>query len=334
MEEVRTILLYGDSGGGKTTNLAFFAKWLWENQGLKTLLVSCETGGTSPFDDLGLIEKGIVIRYDLLNSQNVIADAAKISKGYWPKGEVIRESQEYKIKESDAIGAVMFDSITGFAERLADWISTPDKNIAFKLGTVSQEDDYKFGSLARGHYIVIHGIIGTVFQFGFRRMPIKYFIVTARIDKAEERNVSGYYPETIGKANKTKILSWFMDCLHLAQEQVTGETLVSQKLYSREEIGEGNRTFQIFAAWFKDHPDELTSIPYKAKIRMIPEGMELVNERFKEGFCVLDSKKGIVRLYQYLELVRKVLIKRENERVIQEAADRLQKHKENESTLN
>src|ERR1700743_609803 len=84
MNDPRTILFYGDTGSSKTTQLALLAKWLWEKKGKRTRLISCDGGGSKQFDDMGLIEAGIVDRFIMPATEHKIANLFRLSKGYWP----------------------------------------------------------------------------------------------------------------------------------------------------------------------------------------------------------------------------------------------------------
>jgi hypothetical protein len=293
----RSILICGDTKEGKTTQLGLIALWAYKKYGAKTKLITSDGGGSDIFYDMGLIEQGIVDHYDLFSSEYPIATLARLSKGYWPKDGIVKSTPDYMVDFSQPT-IYMFDSLTGCAELLTQHASRPDIKVGFNLGTISDEDGYKYGTLAEGHYAIVHKEIRAAFEINFKRLPLVYFVVTARLDKSEGyNNQSKYFPKTIGRAIASDIPSWFQDCYHISTHVVSSETIKRQLGVSIETDGE----VETKVLWFKTHKDPKSGIEYPCGFRIAPIGLPLIERKYQEGFAVLSVDKGITNWLEDLE---------------------------------
>lgn len=326
MKEPRSALLIADSGDGKTTTLANFAKWLWDKKKKRTRLIVADSGGTSQFDDMNLIEDGIVERFPLYSTPYVLAYFNKLSKGYWPlkddSGEwvvsakngcpIIKESEDYR-NYPDDLGCYMFESVSGVANLMGSHVSQP-KNAVFKNSKEILEDDYSFGTISEANIGVVHKELRNGFNSGFKFFgsEVEYFLATALIDKKEDRQkVSAYFPATIGKAIAKEIGSWFQDTFHLATQEVLGQEFLDQRIWPSGTTKDLDRTISAKVAWFMEHKDEQTGIPYKCKYRITSQLMDKVSERYPNGYFILDHKYGLVRFYNFLDIIRQEFNKKE-----------------------
>lgn len=310
----RTAILYADTGGTKSTQLALMALRFYKQTGKRSLLVTCTGGGSSQFEDMGLISSDIVKHYDLAGSRFPIAYLDRLSKGFWPNGDidddgylVINNTEPYKINfERENIGLYLFDSLSEISSGLMEHASNPDTNIKFKLGTVNDEDGFQFGTVDKGHYLVIQKRIRNAFSSSFKTLPINYFLATALIDKGEDmQKVTGYYPASAGKSLNRHIPAWFMDCFHLSSELVKGSEILRQNLPTMKEGINPENYYDCKVAWIQDHADKQTEIEYKAKYRIAPQGIDKVHAIYPEGYVILDTTHGIYRFYGTLSKIRK-----------------------------
>ena len=65
--EPKSIMIYGPSGGTKTSQLYFLAKYIRETTGKKIRMVHASLGGYTPFVDSRMIERGEVEVFELKN---------------------------------------------------------------------------------------------------------------------------------------------------------------------------------------------------------------------------------------------------------------------------
>jgi hypothetical protein len=297
-KEPRTTLLYGETGSTKTTQLALLALDIYQKTGKTSRLVQCDGGGSKQFDDLGLIEAGIVDRFVMPATEHKIANLFRLSKGYWPKLKndrwSLNHTEEYMTTpdEFSKLGAYIFDSITGMGEMLTEHVSEPSRNIGFKLGTNNTEDGYTFGTLDKGHFNIIQKELRKAFEFGFNSLPVDYFLASARVSKGESNNrTSTYGPATAGNAITSDVPSWFNDCYYLETKLIT----------------DGDDIYSAKVAWFEQHLDSHTQIPYPAKIRCLPVVYkQLKSEKlYPEGYTILYPEDGILSFLANLEALTK-----------------------------
>lgn len=75
-------LIYGPSDTGKTSQIRYMAKWVWNKYHKKTRLVSADGGGWSPLQSY--IDLGIVVPFSLLGRKNPGQDMKFLLEGHWP----------------------------------------------------------------------------------------------------------------------------------------------------------------------------------------------------------------------------------------------------------
>lgn len=316
-ESFNSTLAIGDTGVGKSSQIALFVKYLFDNFGYKALLLLADQGsGPAPYIDLGLIENCGMKMFSLHDTNHPVKFMSNISQGFWPEYEEdsensikpkIRTTNNYKI-DFNEYQIIILDSLTGLSEYLGEYFSTPTNNIGFKLATNARDDDYEYGTMAQGHYQLVHKEITKFFQI-IPRLPIKYLFVTAQIEDTPR----GYFPATVGKALNTKIGGWFRNSFHLSLETVPVRTIKKQKLTSEFSIDgmEDEDLLEVRVAHYVEHKNNLTGKPYKIKARVPLPIVKLVEARYPEGFQVLDTKIGLARFFEFLEVAKKAVEKKE-----------------------
>ena len=313
-ENFNSSLLVGESGVGKSSQLALMAKNLYDLYGFKTLLLLADQGsGITPYVDMGLTSECGLKAYSIHDSKHPLSTLNKIGKGYWPeyieteKGVegVIREKENFKI-DFNEYQILILDSLSGLATYLGEYFSNPAQSIGFKLGVAAKDDDYEFGSMAEGHYNLAHNELIKFMSMWIPRLPLHYFLVTAHIEQTK----TSYCPATIGKALNNKIGSWFRNSFHMATEMVDVETIKKQKVEAEfgvtKETDEG-QFFEARVGWFKEHRNELTNIPYKMKARIPLKISNLVQARYPKGYQILDTQLGLLRFFDYLKKAEEVV---------------------------
>src|SRR5271157_115049 len=99
MPRASTILMYGDSGTGKTSQIGEIAKWHHARTGRITRLISADSGW-DPLMDLIITPhnpSGIIEAWNIAYVQNPLPVLIKLSEGYWP------------IVSDDGLGLVLKD---------------------------------------------------------------------------------------------------------------------------------------------------------------------------------------------------------------------------------
>lgn len=298
--------MYADTGNTKTTQLYFFAKWLWEKYRLKTRLISGDGGGYVPFVDSGMIDEGITEVFDYNQSPVAIADMRRISEGYWPSRQsngnytfttspecmTPMQTEVGRITGWNEIGAYLFDSFTSLCTVLLGHCSD-NGNIGFKDSWKYTEDGYTIHGLQEGHYGIVQKEIHARFNRGVLMLPTRFIVCTALVEKGEDKAKMPFVgPKGAGRADTPQIPTWFMDVFHL------------EKIYEEDSVT-GVKTQQQ-VAWFMEHLDSSGSgAMHKCKPRILPELMPELLKYFPQGYVKLKYKYGIDSYYTVLEQILK-----------------------------
>lgn len=316
MSRTRTTLIYGDSGAGKTTQLYFLARdYLAQNPGKRVRLISCSGGGWLPFEDSGMIERGEVEALDLtkiaVDANQALASIKALSIGNWPvpvaskgnladgkkhlsMGEICRPSAEDRAK----LGMYLFEDMTQLARLLLTHLGGKEEGTGFKHAWKIDEGDYSVGGLQEGHYGLVQNEIYKIMCMGFASMSsleIDRLVVTALVGKGEDKRTKQpiYGPKSAGDATTAEIPSWFQECFHLdVDTYMTDEGGV--KVLHEDRRG-----------WWQKHLDPETGVPYPAKVRFMPEYIELVAKKWPLGYIPLEANAGLDKFYKFSRAVAK-----------------------------
>lgn len=302
MPKPRSIIIYGDSGSTKTTQAYHLARFLNQTKGIKFRMIGANASDSSPFEDSGMLEKGIVDFFDISNRTLALADMRRLAEGFWPRDikDAPKGSKGYfktdeacktTDKQWEQVGGYIVEGTTGIASLLLNHIRNQQEGVGFKHSYSYEEDGYNIGGLQEGHYGLVQQEMYKIIVQGFSCLPIKYLIFTGLVSKGETRQKETVYgPKGAGSATTFEIPSWFMDCWHL--DTVTVQNEAGQSLEQK-------------VAWFTKHHDEQNGIPYLAKVRMLPEIYPKMVEKYPNGFCKLGFKRGLDKFYEDLEGVSK-----------------------------
>lgn len=311
-QKANTKILYGASGASKTTQLYYFAQWYHKRTGKRIRLISCSGGGWLPFEDSGMIEEGIVQTLDLSlllqDSVSRLAVIRRLANGYWPvasptgRGNILDGQyflspvDECKTIEADNIGCYMLEDMASLARLLLMHLSEKQEGTGFKHSFKIEEEELSIGGLQEGHYGLVQKEIHKLVQYGFNTLPVDHFLMTSLIgegtDKRERTKMYG--PQMIGNAATSEIPSWFGDCLYLREMPVVFEDANGNQRSGTQRV-----------LHFADYLVDADSIPYKAKLRIMPQLMPQVLAKYPEGYVTLTPEKGIIPFLNFLEKIKK-----------------------------
>lgn len=286
----RSIIIYANSGEGKTSNLYQIAKYLKSTRpNKKVRLISADGGGFTPFqDDPEMIDSGFVEALDISGSTRPLSISRNLMQGYWPLEDGELSPTEKCVKGLKDVCAYLVEGTTSISSLWLNNMSSTAGGVGFKLGTNYTEDDYTFGTLSEGHYGIAQQELYKIIVHGFESLPVEYVIFTALLDQgkdAQKREVV-YGPSAAGKALTGVLTSWFNDAFHI--DNVTGKNAAGETTTAK-------------VAWFINHPDKDTGINYLAKVSLIPEVAERFKQQYKNGFIQLTYKRGLDKYLEFLE---------------------------------
>lgn len=308
--KAKTMMLYGESGDTKTSQLYHLARYIIKATGKKIRLISADGGGYEPFESpcpdpffegKSLVESGYVDIFDISYRKTALADLRRLAEGYWPINAKIKATGRvvpkgyFKNDERcltspeafDNIAAYLVEGAASISTLLLNHISDQDGGLGFKHSFEYEEEGYKVSGLQEGHYGIVQKELYRLQVHGFGRLPVDYVIWTSLVGKGVDKRTDKtiYGPKAAGDAITYAIPQWFGDCIHISQENVELEDKVVIKK----------------VAWFRQHPDKDTGIPYLCKARITPELYQGLLRKFPNGYVPLGFKRGLDVYVEALE---------------------------------
>ena len=312
----RSLMMYGASGSTKTSQCFHLVKYLHGTKaspgpmfGKKWRLIHSDGGGYAPFVDSGLVQAGVVEIFDFSSWPYSLSGWRWLQRGYWPrdlgKGMQFSSSPEFMTtpEEWNGIAGYIHEGIASEGETLKTHVSNQKEKVGFKNSYVYEENGEEFRGLDEGHYGLIQKEIFSGHMKGFNTLPIPWLVYTSLVGmgKDKQRNVGGvdttyvYGPQIVGNAATPSAPQWFMDCLHLSKEKF-------KKHNPDHTLGE---EMEGMVAWFTQHNDSVTGMPYLCKCRLLPELYPELLRYFPYGFVPLGFNHGIDNYFRVLDSLMK-----------------------------
>src|SRR5690242_7976715 len=123
-KRANTYLVYGDSGVFKTTQVGYFAWYIWRTSRKKLRLISADGGGVAPIQryiDAGIIDLSAIAKVDVIR-QSPLSLLRKLAKGEWPatNGDGITKMAPTTPEEWESIGGYAIEGLTSIADLLME----------------------------------------------------------------------------------------------------------------------------------------------------------------------------------------------------------------------
>lgn len=296
-----SIMTYGASDSGKSTQARYIAEFVHRVYGKKTRLIALDRGSLwSPSQDL--VDAGIIqaLEFPTSHEYNPFAIMRKLRRGEWPVDGVINAPtavaqggvtryqtntkwRPWSAEDEKEIGAIVIDSLSSFATAFMSDVKQKNQRSGDPAAAPRIEDGEQMGTNTMNHYADCHTEILDLLQ-SFQSLPVHITMFTALEGKGEDDD-SGIKrptlgPETIGKAINGKLPSRVNHCFHLQAEGVGAQKKVK--------------------AWYNKHPSEVASLQWPAKVTMPPAQLQEMWKRWPNGFIPLSLENGIGEFLQFL----------------------------------
>ena len=227
----QTVLLYGDSGDGKTALVGEMAEWVRKTTGKNTRLASSDRGGLEtirPYVDLGVIE---VVE---LGESDPWMWLNKVSRGY------VRDGGKWVLdsKRNENIGLWAFEGFTSIADALMQSLAQKAAagtniggggNVNFSIA--ADGETIKIGGNNQAHYGVVQTRIVEE-CWASQKLP-GWTLWTAATKRDEDPNAAGKVlgPAIVGKALTAEVPRWFVYTFRVAAVPGQGSTAERHILY-------------------------------------------------------------------------------------------------------
>jgi|WetSurMetagenome_2_1015567.scaffolds.fasta_scaffold11627_6 hypothetical protein len=217
---LESILVYGVSGAGKTTQIQELAKHVHKKLGKVVRLASCSGGGWTSIQPA--IDAGIVIPTYIRARKFPVETMDKISKGYWPEHPDDPESPLLPIEKQanwKDVGGVANDSMTEGCEWMMSHINSQEAAGKIKISNQSanfKDGETNYGTPSMAHYGNVQSRIAD-FVAQSKALRGVYVLWTALELKSTDDNsrLPLYGPDVVGKAKTATACAWFDNTLHM-----------------------------------------------------------------------------------------------------------------------
>lgn len=296
-----SILAYGRTGTGKTSQARYIAEYIWTKHRKKTRFITSDTGSLwSPVQDLVDAEIIEPLLFPTDPRFNPLSTMRKLRRGEWVEGGVLKPSikegngwktqnqwKPWTEKETTEIGAIVIESLTSYGSGILRDLA--EKNISVGAGSVPglrTEEGETFASNTMQHYGMGQSEILEMLN-SFVSLPVELVYFTALEgmgeddDAATKRAVLG--PKSLGKAITEVIPQRVGDCLHMVDS-------VDDK---------GKREIRCYMV---SHPDaQVAKMLWPAKVRLLntPLVISEFEKRYPHGYFKVSIENGIGELLKF-----------------------------------
>ena len=200
-----TLLLYGDSGDGKTAQVGELAEHVMITTGKRTRLYCADSGGwatVQPYVNLKVIEPIDCTNLPAWEMLDAIT-----------KGKVLRGGKWVEDLPPD-LGMIAYEGYTGLADLLMQSLAkdaAKGKNVGGQAPAVRfTQGEASFASNSPAHYGIVQGQLTTCSQESFR-LPVEYVVWTATARRAADNDTTATVlgPQIVGKALTSEVPRWF-----------------------------------------------------------------------------------------------------------------------------
>jgi hypothetical protein len=308
----RSILYWSESGGAKTSQIAYLSRRMWREHHKRTRAISADGGSLDPVKpeiDAGLIEAFVVPPID----GKTIALFRKLSLGYWPDMKLLTEQNKLVLRPPTPdtyaeFGLLAWDGLTAVADRVFrdmqqsgmrmgkdDASSVLEQGIDVDYGITGQSTSSakeKIYAATQSMYMFTQKEIRMLVD-NSNTLPFQRTYWTALESKGEDivGKDTVYGPMLVGTAATPKIPAWFGDCFHA--EPMFQPKLGNDQKPIMDAVTKAPILVKTIRCYYNDHQDPRTGFKYKAKPRVPPHLYGELEKKFPGGFFDLKPEMGI-----------------------------------------
>jgi hypothetical protein len=283
----RTIALYSDTGGGKTTQIGEYAKYVWKTTGKKTRLFSSDLGGYDSIDHL--VSAGII--------DPVAFDPEVNDPWTWINSAVEGALGDTKTD----YGCNAFDSGTSMAEQLLSSCAKLSANgediggrpapkfIINKKGPVANQ--IKIGSNVDSHYLTVQGVMrDNIWRSTWlaKKGDVLWTFGLYRGESQFETPIYG--PQVAGKALTPLMPKWFNYTFPLVKEVIAGQAPKHRLLLQSQPDAKGLAFYYANARYPLGASQPL---PLHIEPASLADAMVLLDQAKEEAALAAKTEMGL-----------------------------------------
>lgn len=210
----KSILLYGDSGDGKSTLIGEFAEFIFKTTKKKTRMYTADRGGTEsvkPHIDLGIIEPVYFDDSDIWIWLNSVVRGKIKKEGKWSDG--IRE--DIGLYAFESLTSVSDEMMLSLAKKAGEGINIGGgANVSFKAS--GDGNSLTISGNNMSHYNIVQQRL-TEEIWSSQKLP-GWVAWTAAVKRDEDPNSIGKVlgPACCGKALTGELPRWFTYCFRVS----------------------------------------------------------------------------------------------------------------------
>ncbi|MFA5352631.1 MAG: hypothetical protein WC291_00210 [Thermodesulfovibrionales bacterium] len=218
-----SIMVYGISGSGKTTQGQELAKFVHRELHKKVRLVSTSGGGWTSIQPA--IDAGLVTPTYVRTRPHPVETLNRLTQGWWPEDPDDPESPLLPIekqKDWEDVGGLMFDGATESADWLMSYIVREEaagrmKSSAQNLAANFKDGDTSFGTPGLAHYGNIQQRMEDFVtnSKGIQGIYVMWTALELKATDDEGTKLPMYGPDICGKKKTSKAPAWFDNTLHM-----------------------------------------------------------------------------------------------------------------------
>lgn len=235
----KTILLYGDSGVYKSTQLGLIADVVFQTTGRISRLISADSGWGPMADQ---IRRGVIVPLDLNTAKQRIGVLSHLSKGYWPDGLTAQgEIDEATLRlttpeEWEHVGCYLVEGLYMIGSLIQRHLESIQQSTGEPLAGLFSEMNTKFSQSSRGTYGFVQSQTENYVR-GIKSLPVNWAVFTTHEARGEDDRSQMYFgPAVVGKALTDKVSGWFENTFHLQSCIYAGDIQGVQAYYERHRL--------------------------------------------------------------------------------------------------
>lgn len=314
MNRSEVVLLYGDTGTGKTAQIGQAAAWEHAQTGGVTRLISADSGW-DPIEHLMIGPNGgCVEAFNIQYLKNPLPVLIDLSEGAWPEvvngpdgkpklrmvkptfdasGQLVSSTgapvTQYAIEGISTLGDMLLqDHIRQQRKIGQDVVGTFTDAVQEWDGTRETTKTVSFAKASPSHYGQVQDFILLDLVPRFGALPVNRVIWTGHEAKGDD-DVTGTKgsvlgPATVGKAAVARTARKFGEYLHMT----VNNTIIVDPRTKVPELK------QDYRAWFVPHADDvLTRMQWPAKVSLSLARMAELHKVWPAGYIPLTPTSGV-----------------------------------------